>query len=325
METGKLPSDSDYTYLRLGEVAHIIASETDRDRMIETVLRSLSHFGRSEHVELMLIDEDSTSAKSIGLLVDGEIRKPTDDIQIAGTILNEIIGEKCMRTYITSNGGERLCVPMIGSNERVIGLTILNLDSESILTNSEKERINVLSIMIGVSLERTQYIQMSMFDELTGLYNRRQFDIRLQEEMARIKRYDGSIGLIMADIDYFKRLNDTYGHLQGDIVLQEMAVILRDAIRKNVDIPCRFGGEELMIIMPNTDVEGAFSAAERFRVSCEEHPFTAQDKPLTVTVSGGVAAIEGDSGITVNEFIKRVDTMLYKAKERGRNRVYVWR
>ncbi|NQT34827.1 GGDEF domain-containing protein [bacterium] len=325
MEAETLPSDSDYTHLRLGEAAHVIASETDRDRVVETALRNLSHFGRSEHVELLLIDEESISAKSIGLLADGKIKKPTEDIQITGTVLGEIVGEKCMRTYITSNGCERLCVPMIGSNERVIGLTIIDLDSESNLTDSEKEKINILSMMIGVSLDRIRYIQMSMFDKLTGLYNRRQFDIRLKEEMARIKRYGGSIGLVMADIDYFKRLNDTYGHLQGDIVLQEMAVILRDAVRKNVDIPCRFGGEELMIIMPNTDVEGAFSAAERFRVSCEEHPFTAQDKPLTVTVSGGVAAIEGDSGITVNEFIGRVDTMLYKAKESGRNRIYVWR
>ena len=325
MEIEKLPSDSDYTHLRLEEAAHVIASETDRDRMVETALRSLSHFGRSEHVELLLIEEDSTSAKSIGLLVDGEIRKPTEAIQITGTVLGEIVGEKSMKTYMTSNGGERLCIPMIGSKDRVIGLTILDLASESVLTDYEKERINVLSMMIGVSLDRIQYIQMSMFDELTGLYNRRQFDIRLKEEMARIKRYGGSVGLVMADIDYFKRLNDTYGHLQGDIVLREMAVILKGGIRKNVDIPCRFGGEELMIIMPNTDVEGAFAAAERFRVSCEEHPFTAQDKPLTVTVSGGVAAIEGDSGITVNEFIGRVDTMLYKAKESGRNRVYVWR
>ena len=325
MAAETLPSDPDYSSMRLGEVVHAIASETEQDRIVEAALRSLSHFGRSKHVKLMSIADSGDSAKLLGSLIDGEIKKPVEDIPISEQFWSETVGEKCMRTYTTPTGSKYLCVPMIGSKDRVICLILLELGSKSELTEAEKEKISILSLMIGVSLERILYIHISMFDELTGLYNRRQFDIRLREELARIERYGGSIGLVMADIDNFKQYNDTYGHQQGDIVLQEMAVILRDAVRKNVDITCRFGGEELMIIMPNTGIDGAYTAAERFRKSCEEHTFTGQDEPLTVTVSCGIAAIDNEGKISGQEFIRRVDTMLYKAKENGRNRVYAGR
>jgi len=175
-----------------------------------------------------------------------------------------------------------------------------------------------------MSLENTKFYRLAMFDGLTGLYVRREFDARLAEEMARIYRYGGDLSIFLADIDHFKHFNDTYGHLQGDMVLQELAGILRDSIRKDVDIACRYGGEELVVILPNSDAAAGYLLAERFRKNCEDFDFQGQSKPLKVTVSIGVASINRDIHLSNNDFISAADSMLYKAKDSGRNQVVLW-
>jgi diguanylate cyclase (GGDEF)-like protein len=164
---------------------------------------------------------------------------------------------------------------------------------------------------------------MAVTDGLTGLYNRRAFEERLREEVQRTKRYLHSISLLMLDLDHFKRVNDTHGHVVGDEVLLEIAGIVRANIR-SVDIPCRYGGEELCVIVPGTSLAGAETLAERLRRLMAEHEFhTPHGDTFHVTCSVGVSVFNGGADVSADDVINAADEALYCAKEQGRDRVVI--
>lgn len=152
-------------------------------------------------------------------------------------------------------------------------------------------------------------------DGLTNIYNRRYFDERLKKEILKAEKHSCDLSLTILDIDYFKNVNDTYGHDIGDIVLREISELVEKNIRKN-DVFSRIGGEEFAIISPNTDLESAFKLAEKIRKIIEKHKF---NYPLQdITISLGVAQyLEDDNSLVL---FKRADTLLYKAKKNGRNK-----
>ena len=154
-------------------------------------------------------------------------------------------------------------------------------------------------------------------DKLTGAYNRTKFQEIIEREIARVKRFDTKLSMIIFDIDHFKEVNDTYGHNFGDHVLKTLAHIVQDNIRK-MDYFVRWGGEEFMIISSETDVQKAYALAERIRIIIEDKRFKNNRK---VTVSFGVTEFKKSD--TENSFIKRADDAMYKAKSKGRNRVEV--
>ena len=154
-------------------------------------------------------------------------------------------------------------------------------------------------------------------DELTGLANHGRFQELLNSEIEQVRRYQHPIGLIMLDIDDFKAVNDTYGHQQGDAVLRSVASVLRENSR-DADSPARYGGEELSLILPHTDLDGAYAIAERIRVAVEglRVPRTADEGILRITTSVGVTASSaGDKEALVAE----ADAALYEAKRSGKN------
>jgi|Wag4MinimDraft_16_1082657.scaffolds.fasta_scaffold00463_2 diguanylate cyclase (GGDEF)-like protein len=152
-------------------------------------------------------------------------------------------------------------------------------------------------------------------DQLTKLYNKAKFNKRLEEEIERINRYGGKFGLVMFDIDYFKKINDNYGHAVGDKILLELTDIFRKSVR-NVDFFARWGGDEFMIITPNTNLNYTMKLAERLKNETSKYDFY---KTENLTCSFGVTSFkEGDN---VDSIIKRVDNALYKAKNAGRNKV----
>ena len=163
-----------------------------------------------------------------------------------------------------------------------------------------------------------QLDQQATVDFLTSLYNRRFFEHQLELAIERAKRYKIPFSLIILDIDHFKNINDRFGHLVGDQVLQEVAKLIRQNIRK-VDIPARYGGEEFAVIIPGTGIEGAISAAKRLRESIERHRFDTSKQSLRITVSIGVGTYSPFSTLNAEEFFAKVDQLLYTAKERGRN------
>jgi diguanylate cyclase (GGDEF)-like protein len=161
--------------------------------------------------------------------------------------------------------------------------------------------------------------QDAFVDPLTGLYNRRYLGMRLDEEIARARRYGFGLGALMIDIDHFKRVNDTYGHQVGDRVLRRIGEIVKSGARSS-DIVCRYGGKELLVIVPNTEPAEADKFAERLRETIEATPVaTGEDASVSVTVSIGTSALLAADN--AQEFLARADRALYRAKSAGRNRV----
>ena len=152
-----------------------------------------------------------------------------------------------------------------------------------------------------------------------GLYNRRQFEIGLEQEYNRTRRHPSDFSLAILDIDFFKKVNDTYGHQYGDYVLQTVANLMKQAFRKT-DLLYRYGGEELVMIMPETNIEGAVIPVQRLRRMVEEYDFEYNGVKAKVTVSLGLTMNYQDLN-TPAEILKSADEALYRAKEGGRNRV----
>jgi diguanylate cyclase (GGDEF)-like protein len=163
--------------------------------------------------------------------------------------------------------------------------------------------------------------QQAVTDELTGLFNVRQFHSRLEGEIERAERFATPLSLVMLDIDKFKSVNDNHGHQQGDRVLVEVARVLR-RLSRDVDLPARYGGEELAVVLPQTDLAGAEQQAERMRAAIEAMQIPRLDGGglLPITASFGVASFPGE-GADKTELIASADAALYRAKRAGRNRV----
>ena len=173
-------------------------------------------------------------------------------------------------------------------------------------------------------LLETQLREMTTRDALTGLYNRREMERFLAEEIDRCARYDRTLSVVMIDIDHFKRLNDTYGHQAGDEVLRQVAEVLREGVRAT-DRAVRYGGEEMALILPETPAEAAFLVADRLRAKIDREGATITDehgKPqrIDVTFSAGVASFPA-LGRNGEQLIAAADQSLYTAKHSGRNRV----
>ncbi len=194
-------------------------------------------------------------------------------------------------------------------------------------TQADRELFSYLASQAAVSLENVDLHEtvqrQAVTDELTGLFNRGRFDELLSAEVERSRRFpDQSVGLVMLDLDNFKKVNDTYGHQIGDDVLREVARVLRETSRE-IDSPSRYGGEELAVVLPGTDMDGAFDMAERVRAGIEELALpiagSGNGEVLRVTASFGAAAGSGD-GATAAALIGAADRALYAAKHEGKNK-----
>jgi two-component system cell cycle response regulator len=165
-------------------------------------------------------------------------------------------------------------------------------------------------------------LEYSAHDALTGLYNRRYFERRLREESAHARRHKRPFSIILADIDHFKLVNDTYGHEDGDRVLRHVAEIFGSSLRED-DIACRYGGEEFVVLLRATPGPAARVVANRLRAAVAGTPIGlgSKDEPRRVTLSGGVAAADEWNGYNVEGIVDRADKALYRAKRGGRNRV----
>jgi len=198
---------------------------------------------------------------------------------------------------------------------------------ENIYIKTKSKKIsgyqNVLSKMLGLCAERIdlydRFQQLSIYDPLTESYNRRYFMMRLLEEFSRAQKFSLNISFIMIDIDNFKKINDTYGHLVGDTVLKEIAKVIKENVRE-IDSVARMGGEEFAIIFPETDKAAAITVAERIRSRVSQKIIKAFDEVLSVTISVGVAAFPQNT-LYSDVLMEIADKALYQAKTSGKNQV----
>lgn len=161
--------------------------------------------------------------------------------------------------------------------------------------------------------------KMAVLDAVTGIYNKRFFLDRLKEEFSHAKRFNIPLSLLMMDVDFFKKVNDTHGHLAGDCALGYLAKILKEMVRGE-DVVARYGGEEFSVILRGTPRKGAHLLAERIRKQVETHPCAFEDKKMSLTISFGVATLESGNYKTYEAFIEASDKALYTSKHEGRNR-----
>ncbi|MBF0570929.1 MAG: GGDEF domain-containing protein [Candidatus Omnitrophica bacterium] len=205
---------------------------------------------------------------------------------------------------------------VLKSKEKKLGVLLYKgLDSK------DKEKFAILAHQFALALRRLKLYKdietLAITDGLTGVYTRRYFLERFEEEIKRASLRKSSLSFLMIDADHFKLVNDQYGHLAGDLVLKEISNIIQENVRE-IDIVGRFGGEEFCVILPDTDLEGSRVVAERIRKSAQKRLIKAYDSTLRVTLSIGLAVYPSD-GTLLEELMDKADWALYRAKSQGRN------
>lgn len=221
-------------------------------------------------------------------------------------------------------GENALAVPL-KSNEDVIGVLAVfdkeARDGMGVFNAHDEALLTTLANQAATMYVRARYYDLATVDGLTRLYVRRHLEQRLTEEIRKALRFNKKMSLIMIDIDHFKKFNDTYGHKTGDNVLKLVAQVLKQTVRAGVDLPARYGGEELTVVVPETDQEGALQLAERIREAVATTPLPGPNgETLHVTISLGVSTLPLH-GRTKEELFEKADIALYQAKRNGRNQV----
>ncbi|HPU16840.1 MAG TPA: diguanylate cyclase, partial [Polymorphobacter sp.] len=319
-------------------------AQTGQEIAVEDAMRAMDA-ANGDGGRILLVDSDERSAERIRSYLAPAHRvevlaNPGDAaLQVAGAdyelaIVSMALGDfdplrvcSQMRTLERTRGLPILLVAEDADRQRVVRGLDLGVN-DFIMRPVER---NELAARVRTQIKRQRYatelrqsvtntLALAVTDELTGLYNRRYFDRHLTLMLDKAREQDRDMAVMLIDMDFFKSVNDNHGHDIGDAVLKEFAQRLRRNIR-GVDLACRFGGEEFVVLMPDTDYRQAQSVAERVRMSVAERAFeTAEPRPLTVTCSVGVALNEHQAD-TPEMILKRADVALYRAKREGRNRV----
>lgn len=220
--------------------------------------------------------------------------------------LKEVLKGQALKTERTINGRvyDSIVVPFVTGDKNISKMEILRDITERKHLQNELERLSIT-------------------DKLTGLYNRRYFDDVLEKEVLRARRLRHNLSLLFIDIDKFKHFNDTYGHAMGDKVLQRLGNLIKEQVRKGVDIPCRYGGEEFTIILPETTNSNAVTIANRILKDFGDMKFyvSSKDEMVQKTVSIGIAELNSHNNDNAKTLLVNADETMYRAKKLGGNRV----
>ena len=222
-----------------------------------------------------------------------------------------------------------MCVPLTVQSET---LGLLCLMGVAVKKGEHQVREQQLALMVGEAIKlslsnlklREKLREQATRDPLTGLFNRRHLEESLSRELHRARRGKSPLCIAMLDLDHFKKFNDTFGHQAGDLLLRELGQVLREKLRKS-DIACRYGGEEFVIVMPDSSLADTFQRLEEIRVLVKKLEIRHGEQLLgTITISAGIAGTRENGGMTIREFLHAADTALYAAKQAGRDRVVVY-
>jgi diguanylate cyclase (GGDEF)-like protein len=219
-----------------------------------------------------------------------------------------------------AESASRIRIPLVSFGQ-TLGVLALDSSQTDAFRDGDLQSLESVADICATAIQNAHYVervkQLAYLDGLTGIFNRRFFELRIMEEIERARRYGTGMAVIMADIDQFKRLNDEFGHVLGDEVLRQASSLFHQQLRK-IDVVCRYGGEEFGILLTQTNAQHAMNIAEKLRKMVAGWQFPGV--PRTVTISAGAAAFP-DHGITRDDLVRAADSALYAAKQAGRNRV----
>ena len=217
-----------------------------------------------------------------------------------------------------AESASRMRIPLVSFGQ-TLGVLALDSSQPDAFRDGDLQSLESVADICATAIQNAHYIervkQLAYLDGLTGIFNRRFFELRILEEIERARRYGAGMAVIMADIDQFKRLNDEFGHVLGDEVLRQVSSLFHQQVRK-IDVVCRYGGEEFAILLTQTSAQHAINIAEKLRKIVANWQFPGV--PRTVTISAGAAAFP-DQGSTRDDLVRAADNALYAAKQAGRN------
>jgi diguanylate cyclase (GGDEF)-like protein len=218
------------------------------------------------------------------------------------------------------DSASRMCIPLVSFGQ-TLGILALDSALPDAFRDGDVQSLESVADICATAIQNAHYVdrvkQLAYLDGLTGIFNRRFFELRIMEEIERARRFGTGMAVIMADIDQFKRLNDEFGHVLGDEVLRQVSSLFHQQVRK-IDVVCRYGGEEFGILLSQTNGGQAIKVADKLRKLVEGWQFPGV--PQTVTISAGAAAFS-EHGTSRDALVKAADSALYAAKEAGRNKV----
>ena len=324
----------------LYEIGQEVNSVIDLEMLYENITATLKKYLKISEFAILVYDENREDliVKAASGFPDNEAIFRTSFKKGEG--ISGMVADTGKRIYVKDTGkeerflhykGERrvenasmLSAPLIFKNE-VLGVINFGRPGINSFSFSDIKMLTLVAGHVALAIANarlyTKTRELSVKDELTQLYNRRHFQQMLHREWKGAVRFVRDLSLIMIDVDHFKIYNDTFGHPQGDIVLKQIGQILHRNLRE-VDTVARFGGEEFVLLLPDTDKHGAIAVAEKVRRLVEQHRFTTEGREAEhpITISAGIASYPDDVS-EMDDLIDHADIALYRAKEGGRNQV----
>jgi len=316
----------------LSDIANKVASSLDAVRCSIVRIEEKEEFG---HI-IASNDPVRTKGVKIDLAIYPEVRRSLELRR--DVIINDIQSDPVMKSsgkHLNDLPFHSLAVIPISVRDKFIGTLFLRVATEKdrisekeisfcqVVARAAENVLENAKLVDSLRVANLELEKLATTDGLTGLFNHRYFYNRLEEEYNISMRYNVALACIMLDIDFFKKINDTYGHRQGDTILKELAQVIVKTIRKT-DVAARYGGEEFVILLPHTDEKGAMFQAERIRESVRRNKYSALPAKEELTVSLGITTCDEGKVCKAEDLVKFADEALYEAKKRGRNQSIMW-
>ena len=298
-------------------IAKIIETQYELNYIIPIIGEMIDKFIIEHLIYIFLKSEDGTKYNLVWPLACRDKK-----------ILNAITRLDEEQTYFLTDQDRIGVFPLTGEDNKILGCVVAHSNIDK-LNIKEIEYLDQLTKQAAATITRAniyaEVLKHATLDALTGINNRHQFEVRLKQEVAAAMRQNIPLCAIMLDIDFFKNVNDTYGHAAGDTVLKEVSSTIKNCLRES-DILSRYGGEEFAIMLPFTKLEEAYGVAQRLRAAVEQQEIDISEvsdyDKINVTISVGVS--EFDRKLTGEELFRRADKALYSAKTHGRNKVVIY-
>src|ERR1700734_980896 len=314
----------------INAIAQQTTAVLELEELLRRVCQLIQDAFRVSHVSLFLReDHDLVLRAHHGTLTPripeggrfGANAEPWASILADGrTATEKDLGKAPAHSKFFSETASRMFIPLVSFGQ-TLGVLALDSSKADAFRDGDQQSLESVADICATAIQNAHYVdrvkQLAYLDGLTGIFNRRFFELRIMEEIERARRYGTGMAVIMADIDQFKRLNDEFGHVLGDEVLRQVSSLFHQQLRK-IDVVCRYGGEEFGILLTQTDSSHALSVADKLRKMVASWQFPGV--PRTVTISAGAAAFP-QHGTTRDELVRAADSALYAAKQAGRNKV----